>query len=56
MSEPSDQVPMKDATPSDPTRVEEFKLSSGSVMDKVKELVKKAMSAKSSLKRMLDVR
>lgn len=45
MSEPSDHIPdqppMKDATPTNPARVEEFKLSSGSVIDKVKELVKK---------------
>jgi len=45
MHDPSDrisnQTPMKDATPTDPNRVEEFKLNSGSVIDKVKELVKK---------------
>ncbi|WP_299408905.1 DUF4342 domain-containing protein [Acaryochloris sp. IP29b_bin.148] len=44
MSEPSDRIPDQppiDVTPSDPARIEEFKLSSGSVIDKIKELVKK---------------
>lgn len=46
MSEPSDRIPNQDSINSDinPTksaRVEEFKLNSGSVIDKVKELAKK---------------
>lgn len=45
MSEPSDripdQAPINEVSPSNPDRIEEFKLSSGSVIDKIKELVKK---------------
>jgi|GEM_PF-2732169 len=45
MSDPSDRIPeqspINEVSPHNPPRVEEFKLSSGTVIDKVKELVKK---------------
>lgn len=45
MSDPSDRIPdqspINEVSPSDPARIEEFKLSSGTVIDKVKDLVKK---------------